>query len=254
MRQKITPKAVLIPTVSLFLICIFVTAALALTNSVTADKIAEIEQQSKQESMKAVCPEAQTFEEITPDVMYEGKDESGKTVGYAISTATMGYGGQVKVMTGVNDGKIIGVDVFYNDAETPGLGARTRDELCDLFARKLEEGRQDDLRRQQTLVGPQRDDIAFTIDGRDARVYGSQGQQRSIVLAWKMAEVRLSQEVVGEQPLLLLDDVMSELDEGRRDAMTRFVQSGIQTVVTTTNLGYFPEELLLDAKVVKIDE
>jgi DNA replication and repair protein RecF len=66
--------------------------------------------------------------------------------------------------------------------------------------------------------------------------------------------VRLSQEVVGEQPLLLLDDVMSELDEGRRDAMTRFVQSGIQTVVTTTNLGYFPEELLLDAKVVRIDE
>ena len=105
MRQKITPKAVLIPTVSLFLICIFVTAALALTNSVTADKIAEIEQQSKQESMKAVCPEAQTFEEITPDVMYEGKDESGNTVGYAISTATMGYGGQVKVMTGINDGK-----------------------------------------------------------------------------------------------------------------------------------------------------
>ena len=134
------------------------------------------------------------------------------------------------------------------------LSGRARDELCDLFARKLEEGRQDDLRRQQTLVGPQRDDIAFTIDGRDARVYGSQGQQRSIVLAWKMAEVRLSQEVVGEQPLLLLDDVMSELDEGRRDAMTRFVQSGIQTVVTTTNLGYFPEELLLDAKVVKIDE
>ena len=125
MRHKITPKAVLIPTVSLFLICIFVTAALALTNSVTADKIAEIEQQSKQESMKAVCPEAQTFEEITPDVMYEGKDESGKTVGYAISTATMGYGGQVKVMTGVNDGKIIGVDVFYNDAETPGLGKNT---------------------------------------------------------------------------------------------------------------------------------
>ena len=146
------------------------------------------------------------------------------------------------------------LDCQYVSSLGEDLSGRARDELCDLFARKLEEGRQDDLRRQQTLVGPQRDDIAFTIDGRDARVYGSQGQQRSIVLAWKMAEVRLSQEVVGEQPLLLLDDVMSELDEGRRDAMTRFVQSGIQTVVTTTNLGYFPEELLLDAKVVKIDE
>ena len=128
MRKKITPKAVIIPTVSLFLICIFVTAALAFTNNLTADRIAENEQQSKSESMKAVCPEAQTFEELIPDVMYEGKDEGGETVGYAISTATQGYGGQVKVMTGINDGEIIGVDVYYNDDETPGLGKNTSNE------------------------------------------------------------------------------------------------------------------------------
>lgn len=128
MRKKITPKAIIIPTVSLFLICIFVTAALAFTNNLTADKIAENEQQSKQESMKTVCPEAQTFEELIPDVMYEGKDGSGNTVGYAISTATQGYGGQVKVMTGINDGEIIGVDVYYNDDETPGLGKNTSNE------------------------------------------------------------------------------------------------------------------------------
>ena len=124
-RKKITPKAVLIPTVSLFLICIFVTAALAFTNNLTADKIAENEAQSKQESMKTVCPEAQTFDELIPDVMYEGKNEGGETVGYAISTAAQGYGGQVKVMTGINDGEIIGVDVYYNDDETPGLGKNT---------------------------------------------------------------------------------------------------------------------------------
>ena len=111
-----------------------------------------------------------------------------------------------------------------------------------------------ELRRQQTLVGPQRDDLAFTINGRDARAFGSQGQQRSIVLAWKMAEVELSRELSGETPLLLLDDVMSELDEGRRGAMTRFVQGSIQTVVTTTNLGYFPQELLDAAKTVIMDE
>jgi DNA replication and repair protein RecF len=101
-----------------------------------------------------------------------------------------------------------------------------------------------------TLVGPQRDDISFTIDGRDARSFGSQGQQRSVVLAWKMAEVAIAREVLGEQPLLLLDDVMSELDETRRAAMTRFVQGGIQTVVTTTNLSYFPADLLSDAEVI----
>lgn len=99
-------------------------------------------------------------------------------------------------------------------------------------------------------MGPQRDDVTFAIAGRDARTFGSQGQQRSVVLAWKMAEVAIAREVLGEQPLLLLDDVMSELDETRRAAMTRFVQGGIQTVVTTTNLSYFPPELLETARVI----
>ena len=66
----------------------------------------------------------------------------------------------------------------------------------------------------------------------------------------EMAEVAIAREVLGEQPLLLLDDVMSELDASRRDAMTRFVQGGIQTVVTTTNLSYFPAELLESAEVI----
>lgn len=133
------------------------------------------------------------------------------------------------------------------------IGEQSRDELRELFERCLNERRSDELRRQQTLVGPQRDDVAFTIDRHDARIYGSQGQQRSIVLAWKMAEVELCEEIVGEKPLLLLDDVMSELDSVRRDAVTRFVQSGIQTVITTTNLGYFPDSLLDDATVVSFD-
>lgn len=126
----------------------------------------------------------------------------------------------------------------------------TRDELTARFLERLSAGRPDDLRRQQTLVGPHRDDLSFTLDGRDARVFGSQGQQRSVVLAWKMAEVELSAEILGEQPLLLLDDVMSELDEQRRAAVVSFVQEGIQTVVTTTNLGYFPHQLLQASEVV----
>lgn len=145
------------------------------------------------------------------------------------------------------------LDCTYESSLGQDLSGMSRDEVCDLFAARLAEGRDDDLRRQQTLVGPHRDDLTFTIDGRDARAFGSQGQQRAVVLAWKMAEVELAQEIVGERPLLLLDDVMSELDERRRAAMCRFVQNGIQTVITTTNLGYFPQELLDDAKVVEID-
>ena len=126
MKKKMTPKAILIPTLSLFLICLVVTAILALTNSVTADKIAANEEESKQNSMFAVLPDAATFEEIEADVMYLGVDSSGTPVGYAISTVTQGYGGQVKVMTGIDmTGIIVGVDVFYNDDETPGLGKNT---------------------------------------------------------------------------------------------------------------------------------
>lgn len=129
MRVKITPKAILIPTISLFLICLVVTALLALTNNVTAEKIASNELESKNQSMQNVCPGAADFEELIPDVLYQGKDESGALLGYAVSTATQGYGGQVKVMTGIDaNGTIIGVDVFYNDDETPGLGKNTSNE------------------------------------------------------------------------------------------------------------------------------
>ena len=143
------------------------------------------------------------------------------------------------------------LDCSYLGSLGGGLEDLSRDELRDLFLDRLDECREEELRRGVTLVGPQRDDVAFTIAGRDARAFGSQGQQRSVVLAWKMAEVAIAREVLGEQPLLLLDDVMSELDEARRAAMTKFVQGGIQTVVTTTNLAYFPDELLRDAEVIR---
>jgi DNA replication and repair protein RecF len=126
-------------------------------------------------------------------------------------------------------------------------------EIAELMRERLSEMRQDEIRRQQTLVGPHLDDIAFSIEGRDARSFASQGQQRSIVLAWKMAEVEVSRDVTGSEPLLLLDDVMSELDAQRREAISRLVIDGIQTVVTTTNLGYFTDDLLRDANVISFD-
>lgn len=127
--RKINPKDIFIPVISLFIICAVMTAALAVTNSITAGKIAENEAQSQQESMTIVCPDAVEFEEITADTLYAGKDDSGNIVGYAISTVSNGYGGQVKVMTGIDaNGEIIGIDVYYNDDETPGLGKNTSNE------------------------------------------------------------------------------------------------------------------------------
>ncbi len=125
--RKINFKDVFVPTISLFIICLLMTAALAFTNSITAGKIAENEALSQQESMTIVCPEAVSFEEIS-DTVFKGLDTEGNTVGYAISTVANGYGGQVKVMTGIKDGEIINIDVYYNDDETPGLGKNTSNE------------------------------------------------------------------------------------------------------------------------------
>lgn len=106
--------------------------------------------------------------------------------------------------------------------------------------------------RKTSLVGPHRDDIVFLVNGKEARVYASQGQQRTIALAWKWAELTVVGEVLRRAPVLLLDDVMSELDESRRMALTDLMQRGIQTFVTTTNTSYFEPTLLERANVVML--
>ena len=143
-------------------------------------------------------------------------------------------------------------DVAY----VPSIGELPdeREDVPSLFFSALEAVRDDEVRRGMTLVGPHRDEVLFTIDGRSARDFGSQGQQRSLVLAWKIAEVQVTRDILGRYPLLLLDDVMSELDAARREAILTFVEGEIQTVVTTTNLGYFSDRVLGGAKVVGIGE
>lgn len=118
----------------------------------------------------------------------------------------------------------------------------------------LDERADEEIRRGVTLVGPHRDEIEFSVAGRSARSFASQGQQRTLVLAWKVAEVAVARDILGTAPLLLLDDVMSELDAGRRGAFLQLIGDDIQTVITTTNLGYFTDELLNRAKVVSMGE
>lgn len=106
--------------------------------------------------------------------------------------------------------------------------------------------------RKRAVVGPHADRIGFFINGADAGIYGSQGQQRSVVLAFKMAEVFVVEEVLNQKPVLLLDDVMSELDEARRSALMGFLEDDVQTFITTTNLSYFDSETLRRARVVNL--
>lgn len=130
----------------------------------------------------------------------------------------------------------------------------TKDELCERMVERLLDTREEGIRRQQTVVGPHRDDVVLSIEGRDARAFGSQGQQRTAVLAIKMAEVEVARDIVGQAPLLLLDDVMSELDEKRRASVAAFSDRGVQTVITTTNLGYFSRNMIDEAEVIPYDD
>ena len=102
----------------------------------------------------------------------------------------------------------------------------------------LEASRNDDVRRSVTLVGPHRDDLVLTIGGLPARTHASQGEQRSLALALKLASHRLVADAVGEPPILLLDDVFSELDPSRSEALLRHLPPG-QALLTTA--GVIPE-------------
>ncbi|NJM48866.1 MAG: DNA replication/repair protein RecF, partial [Alkalinema sp. RU_4_3] len=103
-----------------------------------------------------------------------------------------------------------------------------------------------------TLVGPHRDEVTFTIDGTPARQYGSQGQQRTLVLALKLAELKLIEDVIGEPPLLLLDDVLAELDLRRQNQLLDAIQDRFQTLITTTHLGSFDAQWLTSAQILHV--
>lgn len=111
----------------------------------------------------------------------------------------------------------------------------------EIFRQALQKVRRVEIARSMTLVGPHRDDVRFKINGADATIYGSRGQQRTVALALKLAEVALMAEQTGEMPVLLLDDVLSELDRQRALFLLQTVSRAQQAILTTTDLhGYAP--------------
>ncbi|MEQ8386906.1 MAG: DNA replication/repair protein RecF [Coleofasciculus sp. A1-SPW-01] len=120
------------------------------------------------------------------------------------------------------------------------------------FLDKLHHRRFPEQRQGITLVGPHRDDVEFTINQTPARSYGSQGQQRTLVLALKLAELKLIEEVVGEPPLLLLDDVLAELDPNRQNQLLDAIQDRFQTLITTTHLGAFDAQWLNSSQILSV--
>ncbi len=118
----------------------------------------------------------------------------------------------------------------------PGLPGRTEDELFDAAMKAFENRRAAELARGVTLVGPHRDELRLLLDGRELRVYGSRGQQQMAMLAVRLAERRLLAEETGEQPVLLMDDVLMALDEVRQQYLLDHLQDG-QSLLTVTTLA-----------------
>ncbi len=132
---------------------------------------------------------------------------------------------------------VLGVTYESNAASLPGEGPR------EALARRLAETAEKELWNGSTLVGPHRDDLAFRLGGREMAGFASRGQQRTAILAWKLAELDLLTSVDGRPPLLLLDDVFSELDPARRAHLVRRIAALPQAFVTTTTLADLDPEL-----------
>ena len=114
---------------------------------------------------------------------------------------------------------------------------RVGEGVREAFARRLRETADKEIWNGTTLVGPHRDDLVFELDGRDLGGFASRGQQRTAILAVKLAELDLLAELDGRPPLLLLDDVFSELDPDRRAHLVRRIAELPQAFVTTTTLA-----------------
>lgn len=119
--------------------------------------------------------------------------------------------------------------------------------MVDVYDEKFAKIREREIERGVTLAGPHRDDLAFFVNGKDVQTFGSQGQQRTTALSLKLAEIELIQAEIGEYPILLLDDVLSELDDFRQSHLLNTIQGKVQTFVTTTSVEGITHDTLKQA-------
>ena len=117
----------------------------------------------------------------------------------------------------------------------------------------LEENRERDIKYKSTSAGPHKDDILFFHEDKNIRIYGSQGQQRTVALSLKLAEIELVKKLINDLPVLLLDDVLSELDSDRQNHLLKSLDN-IQTVITCTGLDEFIENRFKINKVFQVTE
>ncbi|MEW5571079.1 DNA replication/repair protein RecF [Rossellomorea marisflavi] len=125
--------------------------------------------------------------------------------------------------------------------------------MVEIYERKFDQIREREIDRGVTLVGPHRDDLQFIVNDRDVQTFGSQGQQRTTALSVKLAEIELIHSEIKEYPILLLDDVLSELDDYRQSHLLNTIQGKVQTFVTTTNVDGIDHQTLNEATTFHVE-
>jgi DNA replication and repair protein RecF len=145
-----------------------------------------------------------------------------------------------------------GSDEPVEKAQTRALNELSEPEIASILLRLMKERRGEEIARKQSLCGPHRDDIQFFLNGEDAVEFASQGQQRSLVLSFKLAQLERVEEVLTEPPLLLLDDVLAELDLNRQGLLMSLVKEEMQTLITTTHVTGFRAEWVEGALFLEV--
>jgi DNA replication and repair protein RecF len=145
----------------------------------------------------------------------------------------------------------VGLDTSYQFSLDDSVLPANAD-LQAAFRRALAERRREEIARGMTLVGPHRDELRFFANGLDLGEYGSRGQQRTAVLALKLAQAEWMREHTGEAPVLLLDEVLAELDPNRRQCLLRFIARANQVIITTTDMQRLDQASLTGAMFLRV--
>lgn len=134
-----------------------------------------------------------------------------------------------------------------------GLDKYNADTIKKKFYDKFKRNLHQELMQGITLTGPHRDDFLFSLNGMDMKNYASQGQQRMAIIAFKICELYIFKDILDTYPVLLLDDIFSEIDTKKRNKIIKFLKSDIQTIITTTDINDINDDLLTDASIYMIN-
>lgn len=152
-----------------------------------------------------------------------------------------------KNITGIKDLKIVyETNVEFNNFEP--------EEIKKVLKDKYKKNQQREIAMGMTLYGPHRDDFTFTIEGNDIKIYGSQGQQKLAFIALKFAEIPIFEEKTGTKPIILLDDIFSELDKTKKNKLIQYIDKDYQVIITSNDTKDISKKILKDANIFKIQD